>query len=95
MTGSPIANDLGEDSPDGAEPSPVEPRRRGRPRRVVQEAAPVADAAEAPAALDADRLPPSLSIAPSVPTEPAGEEEAPRPRRRRVRAAAADVSPLG
>ena len=86
MTGSPIANDHGEDSPDGAELSPVEPRRRGRPRRVVAEAAD-----EAPAALDADRLPPSLSI---VSEKPEGDDGAPRPRRRRVRAGG-EASTLG
>ncbi len=96
VTGSPIANDLGEDSPDGAEPSPVEPRRRGRPRRVAADVAPVAVEAEAPAALDADRLPPALAPALAVVSEPTVEEgEAPRPRRRRVRAAGGDVSPLG
>jgi hypothetical protein len=92
VTGSPIANDLGEDSPDGAEPSPVEPRRRGRPRRVAAEAtaavAPAAaDTPEAPAAFDADRLPPSLSIAGDPAVAEGAAEEAPRPRRRRVRTA--------
>ena len=98
LTGSPIANDLGEDSPDGAEPSPVAPRRRGRPRRAAVEAAPVAEvgaeAVEAPAALDADRLPPALSAASDVGEGKGEGEEAPRPRRRRVRAAG-EASPLG
>ena len=87
VTGSPVANDLGEDSPDGAEPTPVAPRRRGRPRRDVAVAA-VAEGDGAPVAFDADRLPPSLSLA-SPPAEPDGEEEAAKPRRRRSRAVAA------
>ena len=88
------ANDLDETPTQDASPAPAadgtgdeaEPRRRGRPRRVR------ADVAEAPAtdggALDADRLPPSLSTA-----APAEEEEAPKPRRRRARATAAAEAP--
>lgn len=82
MTGSPVANDLGEDSPDGAEPTPIAPRRRGRPRRDAV-AGTVAEV-EAPAALDADRLPPSLSLSAS-PAEADDGGEAAKPRRRRTR----------
>jgi hypothetical protein len=57
--------------------APVERPRRGRPRRQVEE--------EAPAAFEADRLPPSLSISAVVaPDEP---EEKPRKRRGRPPAA--------
>lgn len=72
------------------------PRRTRRPRRdrveseagtPAIEAAPIED--NAPAGLDAERLPPSLSLA----SAPAGDdvEEAPKPRRRRVRAASAEI----
>lgn len=60
------------------------PRRRGRPRRE-----PVAQAPEAETGFDADRLPPALSAA-SEGEAPAPEE---KPRRRRVRAAAPEVTP--
>lgn len=62
------------------------PRRRGRPRRE-----PIAQApeAEAETGFDADRLPPALSAA-SEGDAPAPEE---KPRRRRVRAAAPEVTP--
>ncbi|WP_137899632.1 DUF4167 domain-containing protein [Sphingomonas sp. 2SG] len=73
--------------------------RRGRPRRdaqadaapeaAVAPEAPVAPVAEAPESngVDADRLPPSLNISAA---NDAGDE-APKPRRRRVRTPAADV----
>ncbi|NYD88234.1 DUF4167 domain-containing protein [Sphingomonas melonis] len=73
--------------------------RRGRPRRDAQvEAAPEAAATPVPApapvaeasegnGVDADRLPPSLNIAAANDAE----DEAPKPRRRRVRTPAADV----
>ncbi|EZP49338.1 MULTISPECIES: DUF4167 domain-containing protein [Sphingomonas] len=66
--------------------------RRGRPRRDAQ---PEAEATAAPAeaapvaesnGVDADRLPPSLNIAAAN-----DGEEAPKPRRRRVRAPAVDA----
>ena len=86
MTGSPVANDPGEDSPDGAEPTPITPRRRGRPRREAA-AAPVGN--DEPVAIDADRLPPSLAQA----AAPSALEDEPRPRRRRARATpAADTA---
>jgi hypothetical protein len=63
--------------------APLEaPRRRGRPRRVVEEQA------EPVEALDAERLPPSL-ITPANDAD--GEEAAPKPRRRRTRGPAAEV----
>jgi hypothetical protein len=64
--------------------APLAPRRRGRPRR---EAAPVVEAAGDSNGVDADRLPPSLKLSASdAPTE----GEAPKSRRRRVRAAVTD-----
>ena len=82
LTGSPVANDPGEDSPDGAEPTPITPRRRGRPRRdALVAAAPVAN--DEPVAIDADRLPPPLAST----SAPAATEEESRPRRRRARSA--------
>jgi hypothetical protein len=63
--------------------APLAPRRRGRPRR---EPAPMVEMAPEGNGVDADRLPPSLTLAPGVaPTE----AEAPK-RRRRVRAAVTD-----
>lgn len=53
-----------------------EPRRRGRPRRER----PAADVAAQPEVIDADRLPPSLGIAPPADVE--GDAPPPRPRRR-------------
>jgi hypothetical protein len=94
VTGSPVANDLGEDSPDGAEPTPIAPRRRGRPRREPSHEA-TSGTEAAPAAFDADRLPPSLSLA-NAPVETGGEAEEPaKPRRRRTRAASGEASPAG
>jgi len=75
--------------------APLAPRRRGRPRR-----APVQDGARdgvqdgddgagaMPAALDADRLPPSLMTAAN---DAGAAEDAPKPRRRRARPAAAET----
>ena len=70
------------------------PRRRGRPRRdaaAVEAAATPATDAPAPAAeansVDADRLPPSLGIAPAN-----DSEDAPKPRRRRVRTATPEAA---
>ena len=64
----------------GSNDAMAERPRRGRPRR----AAPVDAAGEdAPAAFDADRLPPALGVS----EDAAGEDEAPRPRRRRTRSA--------
>lgn len=59
------------------------PRRRGRPRR---EPAPVDVAADV-VGVDADRLPPALGIAAANDAE-GSEEDAPKPRRRRLRATA-------
>ncbi|GAA3723911.1 hypothetical protein GCM10022268_35120 [Sphingomonas cynarae] len=64
--------------------APLAPRRRGRPRR---EAAPVVEAVSGDNGVDADRLPPSLNI--SAGDAPV-EDDAPKPRRRRVRAAVTD-----
>jgi hypothetical protein len=64
--------------------APLAPRRRGRPRR---EPAPVVEAAAEGNGVDADRLPPSLTLSAS---EAPSEGEAPKPRRRRVRTAVAD-----
>lgn len=62
------------------------PRRRGRPRR---DAAPVdalpLDGGSEKLGVDADRLPPALGIAAA--NDAADDDEAPKPRRRRVRAA--------
>ncbi len=55
------------------------PRRRGRPRR---DAAPIVPGEEAPAVIEADRLPPSLSAAPLASNDVG--EDAPKPRRRRT-----------
>ena len=86
LTGSPVTNDPGEDSPDGAEPTPITPRRRGRPRRdaaaTATAPAPAPAAGEEPVAIDADRLPPALAVS----SAPAAPDEEPRPRRRRTRA---------
>jgi hypothetical protein len=63
--------------------APLEaPRRRGRPRRVVEEQAEPAEA------MEADRLPPSL-ITPANDAD--GEEAAPKPRRCRARGPAAEA----
>lgn len=73
---------------DSAETAPVAeeaPRRRGRPRRDRS-----ADEGQdvTPAALDADRLPPSLGVSASAPAVDAPLADAgEKPRRRRVRAA--------
>jgi hypothetical protein len=67
--------------------APLAPRRRGRPRR---EAAPVAEATTESNGVDADRLPPSLTLSAA---EPAAEGDAPKPRRRRVRSAVTDDAP--
>ena len=64
--------------------APLAPRRRGRPRR---EPAPVVEAAAEGNGVDADRLPPSLTLSAS---EAPSEGDAPKPRRRRVRTAVAD-----
>lgn len=77
------ANDAADAQPAQEE----QPRRRGRPRRdrSAEDGAPVE---AAPAALDADRLPPSLGISASAkPVAIEGEE---KPRRRRIRAAETD-----
>lgn len=71
------------------------PRRRGRPRRdaAAVEATTTTPAADAPApaaetnGVDADRLPPSLGIAPAN-----DSEDAPKPRRRRIRAATPEAA---
>jgi hypothetical protein len=66
------------------------PRRRGRPRRDAAVAVEAADAGEAEApGLDVDRLPPALGI--SAANDADGDDEAPKPRRRRIRAAAPDA----
>ena len=70
-------------------PLQAEPRRRGRPRREPVEAAPEANGVEA------DRLPPSLGISAANDADDAARsdeagEPAPRPRRRRLRAAGQD-----
>lgn len=59
------------------------PRRRGRPRRQPVEVAP-----EAAPSIDADRLPPSLGL-----VADAGEDEAPKPRRRRKRVDDEEATP--
>jgi len=63
-------------------PEPVERPRRGRPRREVKE--------EAPAAFEADRLPPSLSISAIV----APDEPEEKPRKRRGRPPASETTPV-
>ncbi len=67
--------------------APLAPRRRGRPRR---DAAPVVETAAEGNGVDADRLPPSLTLPAAVPT---ADGDAPKPRRRRVRAAVTDDAP--
>ena len=56
------------------------PRRRGRPRSEAV-AVPSDEAAGFPASLDADRLPPSLGIAPAADS---GEDAPVKPKRRRI-----------
>lgn len=95
----PAANDIEEAAPapapavaSDAEPVAAEPRRRGRPRKVREEIAtpPVSDDVDGGVvAFEAERLPPSIAPV-STPEESA--EEAPKPRRRRVRVAG-DVTP--
>ena len=94
-TGAPVASDLGEQVPEHSESAPAEPRRARRPRRdrvAVNEA--VED--DAPAAIEADRLPPSLTIA-SEPADAPVEDAAgePKPRRRRLRTASGEATPIG
>lgn len=60
------------------------PRRRGRPRKVRDE-----QPIDAPVAFEADRLPPAIGAPASDAAEAGDAEEAPKPRRRRVRAAEA------
>lgn len=84
----PVANDLDEAAP--AETA-AEPRRRGRPRKR-REDQPAEDAGERVVAFEADRLPPSIAPV-SSPDDDADEvAEAPKPRRRRARAAG-EVTP--
>ena len=64
---------------------PVERPRRGRPRREVKEVK-----EEAPAAFEADRLPPSLSISAIV----APDEPEEKPRKRRGRPPASETTPV-
>ncbi len=74
---------------------PVAPRRRGRPRRDAAAEAPAAAmAAPESNGFEADRLPPALGIgaaANDAGDDATGDAEAPKPRRRRVRAAVTDV----
>lgn len=74
------ADDARAAEPDLPLPEPDAPqqRRRGRPRKVE------ATQADAPAAFDADRLPPALGVPANDPDE-TGE---PKPRRRRARTVA-------
>lgn len=88
----PAANDV-EVAPAAAAPVEAElpladaqgdaPRRRGRPRKVRDE-----QPADAPVALDAERLPPAIG----APVADDMGDDAPKPRRRRTRAAA-EVTP--
>ncbi|MBY0521488.1 MAG: DUF4167 domain-containing protein [Sphingomonas sp.] len=71
-------------------PAAIEPERprRGRPRRIV----PVETVADV-AAIEADRLPPALSLSATI-DEPTAEGEAEvKPRRRRGRPPASEVTP--
>ena len=77
-------------TPMSVETAPV-PAEAEKPRRRTRK--PREEASAEPAGLDADRLPPSLGT--PVANDDAGDavEEAPKPRRRRVRSAAAEVTP--
>ena len=91
---TPVANDVGdESSPEVAEAVPAESRR---PRRARRDRVVAVDEGEAPAAIEADRLPPSLGAA-SEAAEPAAEPaEDPKPRRRRLRTVnGGDATPAG
>ncbi|MEG3089067.1 DUF4167 domain-containing protein [Sphingomonas sp. PB4P5] len=89
---APRADTPQDEAPRVEEPQEA-PRRRGRPRRE-----PVAEAAPA---FEADRLPPSLNISAVTPVEPpkdgpandvAGDEPEEKPRRRRGRPPASEVT---
>lgn len=71
-----------------ADDGEVAPRRRGRPRKVRDEA-PEAVAVE-PTGFDADRLPPSIGApaGDSTAEDATGADDAPKPRRRRIRSIA-------
>lgn len=76
----PVAAADQNDVPPVAATSEEEAPRRRRARKPREESV----ENDTPSALDADRLPPALNIAPDA---DAGEDAAPKPRRRRIRSA--------
>jgi len=75
---------IAADGPLGVEPAP---RRRGRPRREAAAAPTVETTAAESNGFEADRLPPSLGT--TAANDADGDTDPPKPRRRRVRTAAA------